>query len=128
MASIGGVTFFTLKGSVPAPSQKTEYLERANVDGFTVRALGETAEPGSVLGGVDVSAAGLAALEESIYALEGTFVSLTLGTGESYSNVFVQRAYCAPARAMARMLGGVSVAEGSNGFWLEAQFEVRRTA
>jgi len=91
MASIGGVSCTFVRGNVPAIREEGEVFRRAGIDGFGIHLTGKgdgVAPLVAVYYGTDALVDAWAA---SLYALQGSLVTVVNDHGDSVANVFLRR-------------------------------------
>lgn len=92
MAAIGGVSCFSVHGPIGDLKERSEVFQHPGFDGFGIQLLGQGDSSFSLIAKQIANIATLTAWKLAIEALQGTVVSVTDDTGESYSSLFVEDA------------------------------------
>lgn len=109
MATIGGHTFITLRGSINPLGTDVIDITRPGVDGHAFMDIGKHAGRSQMQSIVDLTTAGAAKTVILAYkSLKGTLVSVVDDTGETYTNVLVVEVITTNPKFVATPVGGIT--------------------
>lgn len=108
MASIGGSSFITLRGSINPTGTDVIEITRPGVDGHAFMDMGKHAGKSQMQSIADVSnASGAKAAILAYKALKGTLITVTDDTGQQYTNVLVQEVIATNPKNVKTPVGGL---------------------
>jgi len=115
MASIGGISVFSLMGGASVPGMETTLKSRPGVNGYDVQQIGVRGKSYTLTMRHDfVSGASLQAARSTLAALEGTLVTFTTDLGETFNDQLVQRVEPVEEKACFKAVGGFNSASGDD--------------
>lgn len=127
MASIGGITVTTWRGSLDPTGQTVEEITRPGVSGHAYATRGKRAMEGLVRTIIDVtSAAAIETTRAAVKALQGTSVTVIDGVGNTINNVVVEQVRIISTRAVASAVGGINGTAATH--IMEVEWQLKRTA
>lgn len=90
MAAIGGVSCFSLHGPIGDLKERSETYQHPGFDGFGIQLLGQGDSNFNLIAKQIANIATVTAWKLAVEALQGTVVSVTDDTGETYTSLFVE--------------------------------------
>lgn len=122
----GTLGFVLLEGAVEPLGEVVDDVSRPGVDGHAARKLGRKSEPFSVVSLLDVTNAAAAKTQVIAYLNQrGKVCTLVDDTLVSWANVLILEVRPFPVKRAIRIVGGLNVSNGGDGYLVRASWELR---
>lgn len=126
MASIGGISVFSIKGAPVVAKMQFALKSRPGVAGNDVQLLGLRGDSYTVKLMHDVtSEANLYTAKSNLAALQGTLVTLVTDLGQTHTGQMVEDVKFNPDRKSFMTVGGFNNGTGSTRFIIDADITLR---